>query len=249
MICREKGTEVPETLRLGGVRFAAVSVRREGLLARRDARRAARMLARRGVRQALFPEGYPLAEAFAARGVEPVSPVPLYRASGAAILRCALAQEGICAGRATVCVSARRAEGVVEQAAISMAESVRYLDLQIAVGAEALARRLRREQGVSPRLYGPHETPRSDVTVCFDAPETDGDGLVLRLYDPALPVVFSCPEELRAAARDYPLLSAALYLSGALRPETLTVRAVGDTRSKMLDKRGGNPYNICANMD
>ena len=210
-----------------GARFCIVEAEPGGgFAARRSARRSARLLARRGVREAVFPAEYPFCELFARRGVQPVSPVPLYRATAGEILRACLVQERLDPADAPVAFAAARVTAELARAVWESAGSVRHLTLAVNEGGEALALALRRELGAAVRL-APHgaETDAA-VTLCFDEGPRPARGTVLPLYSPALRVQYALPENIAAPGCAENELLAALLRCGALRPEELSVRSV-----------------------
>lgn len=214
----------PAVRTICGVRFYEVFVSRGAPLREKaSARAAARTLARLGVTRAVFPEAYPCRVVFARRGVGPVSPVPLYRATAAAIARRALTQRGVPPDAATVAFAGERVSRELTAAVWALAAEVRYVTLAVG-GCEALAHALRRERGVAARLVSPGETVRADLTVCFD--EYAAEGCVLPLCDASLRVEYEPPGDVAAAGHASNALLAALYAAGALRAETLAVKSV-----------------------
>lgn len=210
---------------IGGARFLAVTVRRgDGVRAALSARHTARLLQRCGVTRAVFPRGYPHTEHFAARGVLPIEATPLWEALAADIALCALRQCGIEPERATAALCAQTVTRAVENAAETLARSVRYLRLCTERGGWELARTLRRTLGVAVTVEG---ALAADVILLFDAAGAGvtARGVTLPLFDPALtldydaPVLAECPEE------EPEQLLAALCAVGALRRETVTVRS------------------------
>lgn len=218
----EAGAAEPPVRRIASVRFQTVYVLRgDGLRARLSARFAARSLARQGVRQAVFPEAYAWRGIFERRGVSPVSPVPLYRATAAAIVRRYMARRGVEPHRATVAFAAERTSPELYRAVTALAAEVRYVVLAVPSGGEELARRLKRELGVAARLTLPTEAPCADLTVAFSPVPAAGD--VLALYDPALKVEY-------ADALPTPLL-AALWSMGAVDAGSVQVSEIGPSMS------------------
>lgn len=220
VLYREAEQNTPPLRAIRGARLRAVYVAAgSGPRARLSARAAARTLAREGIREAVFPAEYPLTDAFARRGVRPVSPVPLYRATAAAIARRYMAQRGVDPERATVAFAAERVSPELTRAITSLAADVRYIALALPLGGEELARRLRHDLGVAPRLVFPGERLCADLTLCFDARETAGAALAL--YDESLAVAYDAPEDVSNA------LLAALLRTGALDASSLRVSRAG----------------------
>lgn len=198
-----------------GVRFRTVYLSRgTGLYACFLRSLAARTLAREGVRQAVFLVDDAQRELFARHGVMGISPVPLYRATAAAIARRCLTQRGVAPRAATIAFAAEHVTPELRRAVTILAPEVRYVTLAVFRGGEALARTLRCELGVAARVAVPGEALCADLTLCFDPCGTEG----LALYDPALAVDYDdgLPAELLAA----------LWQAGALDAEKLNVREV-----------------------
>ena len=105
-----------EQRNLLGVRVleAAVPGRRQvyGALA---ARRLAAAMARRGVKQAVFPQDFPFAQAFWRRGVLPVNTLELYRALAGRAVKEGMAGLGLAPAETTAAVTAERITGGVEE--------------------------------------------------------------------------------------------------------------------------------------
>ena len=219
-----------EERRIGGVRFAVVRVLRgTGLRARWSARRAARRLARAGVRRVVFPGEFPLLPVFARCDVLPVDEQPLRQAAAAEIVRCVMAQYGVQGARATVVICARRATRAVADCAAALTETVRYLRLCVPEGGEELARRLRFMTGAAVPAQFPPEQPREgDILLCFDDSfdAAQPRGIVLRLADPALRISYHLPGGIEAGESDAVQLLAALYAADRLPEEEVRVTAV-----------------------
>ena len=213
-------------LRMHGVRFLAVSVvRGGGLRAAWSLRRAAGVLRRNGVTQAVFPRDFPDYAAFAAHGIVSVEVRPLREALAADIVRCAMAQAGLAPERAAVALCAARVTRAYAAAAERLARRVRYVRLCTAHGGWELADTLRRTLGaavpVEPSAEG------ADVVLGFD----DSMGrpaarLCLPLYDPALHVEYGAQALNEARGEEPEQLLAAWYASLALRAEDIVVRGV-----------------------
>lgn len=212
--------------RLGGARFLSVGIRRgDGLRALLSRQRAAGALERHGVRQAVFPSELAAFAPFAARGIEPVAVLPLREAAAAAIVRCVMEQEGIAPKRATVALCAAQVTRAYAAAAVSLAPSVRYLQLCTAHGGWELSRSLRSRFGAAaPVLSAPEG---ADIVLCFDAAAelSTVRGLVLPLYDAALCIDYA-PAWTEESGVEPEQLLAALHASLVLRAEELTVTRV-----------------------
>lgn len=190
--------------------------------ARRRAVAGARRLRRLGVRWIVPPEGaggLPWAER---AGVAAVSALPLRQSLAADLARGAMGPGG-CPAVAGDRLTAEMARAVTE-----LALRCRYVLLDVPAGGEELARRLRREYGVS-LLLTPEGAPPPDALVLF-APRPEAEGrarTVLRLYDEAapLPPLLLPPamERQLPPGCDRPRLLSALMGEGALRPGQITV--------------------------
>lgn len=131
-------------------RFFCVRVRCPGgARAYLSARRAAAVLARAGVRHAVFPREYPYVPVFARRGVVPVPVLPLRTALAAEIVRRCLETAGLDPRRTAVACAAGTVSRDFGEAVLLLSGSVRYLALAAQEGGEALARRLLRSRGVA----------------------------------------------------------------------------------------------------
>ena len=217
LVC-DHAAEEPRERTVEGVRFRAVYVTGGGTL-RLSERAAARALARCGVHEAVFLAKRTGRGIFAKYGVVPISPVPLYRATAAAIVRRCLAQRGMDPRRTVLAFAAERVTRELYRALETLSADVRYLALRAPDGA-ALAARLQRERGVAVRLYG-EGAPRADLTVLFDGADAAGDALSL---DDTLCVTYD---------RAYPNeLLTALWRAGALDAGELTVLSVGTAISQ-----------------
>ncbi len=215
-----------EEKRLGGVRFLVAGIRRgDGVRALWSLRAAARALERYGVTQAVFPREFAQYGRFAARGIRPVDVLPLRAAAAAAIVRRAMAQQGIEPGRATAALCAARVTRSYTAAAEALAEDVRYLQLCTARGGWELSQSLRGHFGIAaPVLRAPEG---ADVVLCFDgaADVSAARGVVLPLYDTALRVTYG-DERAEESGGEPEQLLAAWYASLALRAEEICVEKV-----------------------
>ena len=224
----EKGaTSGARELRVHGVRFLGVSVvRGEGLCAAWSQRRAAGILRRNGVTQAVFPQDFPDHAAFAAHGIAPVEVRPLREALAADIVYCAMAQAGLAPEETTVALCAARATRAYAAAAEELARRVRYVKLCTAHGGWELADALRRALGVAAPVERSAEG--ADVLLCFDdsmEPSTVR-GVYLPLYDRALSVEYAVQTADEKSGGEPEQLLAAWFASLALRAEDVTVTGV-----------------------
>lgn len=158
----------------------------------RDARRAARLLSRAGVRRAAFPEAFSSLPAFAAHGILPAEQTPLREARAAALLRLCLRQRGLRPEALTLVLCGAAPSRALAEAVHTLCTRMRYLRLDLDTGGAALAAQLRRTLGVSPRLCAPPSVLRENEAALLFAPRciAPGAGLVLPLYDDALRVTW-----------------------------------------------------------
>ncbi len=219
LVC-DHAAEEPRERVLAGVRFCAVYVAGGNpLRVRLSSRAAARVLARRGVREAVFLAGAAELGIFAGRGITPISAGTLYRATAAAIVRRYLAQRGMDFRRVTLAFAAERVTAELCHTIELLSADVRYLVL-CAPGGAALADRLQLERGVALRLCD-KEPLRADLTIAFDGIETSGAALRL---DDALCVTYDSP---------YPNeLLTVLWRTGALDADRLQVMSVHPPESQ-----------------
>ena len=219
LVC-DHAAEEPRERMVEGVRFQAVYVTGgDTLRARLSQCAAARALARRGVREAAFLAQDVDRAVFANRGIVPISAVPLYRATAAAIVRRYLAQKELSPRDITLAFATERMTPELYRTIESLSADVRYLVLRAPDGA-ALAGRLQRERGVAVRLCD--KVPlHANLTVVFG--NTAAEGNALRLDD-TLRVTYDSP---------YPnVLLAALWRAGALNTDSLTVLSATTAESQ-----------------
>jgi len=181
-----RGLEITRK-RIGGLILLEVRLGQEGrLLERMHARRAAKLLARRGIRETVFPMDYPHMDLFAKRGILPVDVLPLYRAMAPLVIKQKMIRLGIAAGSASAVILAERATAEVGWLLRELAMHIRYVILD-ADGGEDFCMQLQREFGVSViRQPRREQIEQADVLVLLGPPE---EGLkltqpvVFRIYD------------------------------------------------------------------
>ena len=211
---------------LCGVRFCAVYIARgEGMAARLSARRAAKYLKWRRVRQAVFPKDYPHTDIFARFGILPPSDRALRQAKAAEIVRCAMAQRGLRPECARVALLSTVPSAALEAAARELARDVRYLSL-CTPGQERIARSLRWDCGASVYEVQRGDHLASDLAVCFDDVPPPF-GAVLPLAKASLEVEYGT-ETVAGAARgcDENQLICALYAALVRRADEIWVKDV-----------------------
>ena len=211
----EAGAPRIERGRFGDTAVLSVRVpRRGGVRGMFTAYRTAFFLARRRVRLAAFPAGYPYTDIFLRNGIASPDVTRLNLACADQIALLALRQSGRAAENANVALLSRAPSGELHNAAHLLARTVRYLTLRTP-DAETLARALRREYGVAAKVLRGDDAVRADFALSFDAA---GKGCVA-LTDAHLEASYSAAfgEEI---CTDAPLLTA-LFSVGALRTQNL----------------------------
>ena len=212
------------------VHFCTVPLKRGGpaFLLRRRCARAARQLARLGITRAVFPADFACVGEFAAEGVLPADPLPLYRAQAAELVQAALAQRGSDERGVPVAVCADRLTAEVRQAVTALCIRNRYVVLSAPDREGAFCRQLRREYGAPVvQAEGTEQLDRAGVVVLFSARAgLFRDQTVLELYDGGrLPPWQILPEEADSLPEgcDRRQMMGALWTAGALRPGQLRV--------------------------
>ena len=210
------------------VRFCTVPLKQGGpaFLMRRRCSRAARQLVRLGITRAVFPADFAWVGEFAAEGVLPADPLPLYRAMAAELVQAAVVKRGGGARGEPVAVCADRLTSEVRQAVTALCIRNRYVVLSAPDREGAFCRQLRREYGVPiVQAEGAEALDRAGVVVLFSARAGQfRDQAVLELYDGGtLPPWQLLPEEdgCLPAGCDRRQLMGALWSAGALRPGQL----------------------------
>ena len=173
--------------RIGALPVLEVRLGREGRLwERMAARRAAKLLARRGVREVVFPEDYPHQDLFVRRGILPVETLPLYRAMAPLVVKQKMMKLGLSPGTTTAAVSADYVTAEIGALLRALALSVRYVILDGAGGEDCCAQ-LQREYGVSVIRRSSWESlEKADVLVLLRPPkagEKAENPVLLHLYD------------------------------------------------------------------
>lgn len=201
-----------------------------GAVLRRRCVAAGKKLRKRGVTQAVLPEGFPFREELLKCGLRPVSTLALRRSLAADWVRAGLTEKGCPVAGARVAVGAASLTGEVVRTVTELCLRHRYVLLDLPYGGEELCRQLRREYGVS-LLLGPSkdQLEGAEALVLFD-PRTDlslKNPVALRLYDEtqALPPLALPPEaeEALPEGADRGRLVAALREAGALKREQIVL--------------------------
>lgn len=174
---KRRGTELEETC-LHGLPVLRMAVDPEGFWAGHRLHRAAKKMARAGVRRVLVPEEFGHWEKLEQHGLGPVDPCPFLRANAAALSVAALKGSGRAPERSCVALRALKADRAVVLAAEELCTQVRELCIAAPRGGEALRRHLRWEYGMAVR------PDRKDVSgaVRFEAETWEEGGCVLNLF-------------------------------------------------------------------
>lgn len=173
--------------RVAGLMLLEAQLGKENrLLERLYARRAAREMARRGIREAVFPVDYPHGDLFARRGILPVDLLPLHRAMAPLVVKSRMNRMGLSAGTTTAAVAAERMTAEVGKIVRELALSTRYVMLD-APGAEEFCYGLQREYGVSVILSPRRrQLEEADALLLLKPPEEGmrlKQPILLHLYD------------------------------------------------------------------
>ena len=199
----------------GDTAVLAVRVPRgKGLRSLFAAHRAAQLMARRRVRLAAFPAGYPYTDTFLHREITPSNITQLHLGCASQIALSALRQRGIAAENANVALISGKMCRELHGTAHSLARTVRYLTLRTP-DADALAHVLRREYGIAAKVLRESDAIRADLALSFDAAR---EGCIA-LSDAHLETTYSSVLD-GETCTDAPLL-AALLSTGALRTQDI----------------------------
>ncbi len=197
---------------------------------RRRVLAAGKKLRKRGVTQAVLPEGFLFREQLEKCGLRPAGTLALRRSIAADWVRAGLEAAGKPAAGARVAVSAAALTGEAVRTVTELCLRHRYVLLDLPYGGEELCRQLRREYGVS-LLLGPSrdQLEGAEALVLFDS-RTDlslKNPVALRLYDErqALPPLALPPEaeEALPEGADRGQLLAVLREAGALKREQIVL--------------------------
>lgn len=215
-----------------GVNFCAVSIfqgeRTPEFLLRRRLKKAAELLRRRGICQAVFPESFSYGDVFAKCGVFPIDVLPLCRALAPELAWSAAEARGIGAARARIAVCGDRLTAELAWTVTRLCMRSRYLLLAAPDRDGAFCRRVRREYGAAlVQTVDAGQIAAADVCLLFSPREAwQGGNTVLRLYHGAdLPPVclrlLERPERIPPACDRMQML-AALYAADAIRREQIS---------------------------
>ena len=180
--------------------------------------RAARLLARNGVRRVLPSRDFDDWKALERRGLLPIEPLPLYGAMAGELALSALRQAGKEPGRAGIALRGERVDAELARTARLLCPRVRTLIIQVPRGGERLARELYWEFGAAVSPEGEADAvvrfsgriQEGELVLCGPAPELLG----LEIHAPGLRL----PEELEEMS-----VLTALWQAGRLELEQLDI--------------------------
>lgn len=206
----------------------------EGMLHRR-VKSAGQRLLRQGVERVVLPVDVSVSAL--PEGLRPVSTVPLRRALAAEWAGELLRLRDLRPGCARLLVTAGGLSPQVVRAVTELSLRHRYLLLAVPYGGEELARRLRREYGVSVLLDpSPAQQAEADLHIAFDPADHQGGGF-LPLYDETVPLPLLLPPEVEARlpeGAERGQLVSVLWEQGALRPGQVSIRMKSAEKTGVL---------------
>ena len=209
-----------ETVRILDFPFVRITVPQEKnpFLMRWMLRRGAKALRRQGVCQAVIPTEKGFRELMEKEGVFPVSTRKLREEIAAEWVGQILRSRDIGAAQTTVAVEAELLSAEVVRTVTQLSLRHRYVYLLVPRGGEILARRLRREYGVSLQIAPGNG---ADVLVRFGEGERCGKLLTLDVWDESVPlpplILPPNQEQALPAGAERGQLIAALRSAGALK--------------------------------
>ena len=209
-----------ERVQLLGMPVLRVSLASGARWENRRLHRAARLLARQGVRRVLVPPKFNGWQELKKRGLRGVDPVPLYRAMADRLVLTQLERGGVENERACVALRGDYVDADLERTARLLCPKVRTLIIQVEWGGERLTGELYRTFGAAP-----HPEGKPDAVARFSGVGQPGElalcGRSELLGLELAPESLALPEGLEAM----PLL-AALWQSGRLSLEELRVNTI-----------------------
>ena len=199
-------------------------------LQRRRCGAAARQMQKLGVTRAIFPEGFPQTDEFARYGIQPVDPLPMYRAMTGELVQTALEERGQSGQGAVVAVCADHLTAEIRQAVTTLCIRNRYVVLNAPDQNGAFCRQMRREYGAPlVQTNDPAQLDRASVLVLFSPRAGAFSGqTVLELYQggslPPYRLQLGTEEEaaLPQGCHRAQMLGA-LWTAGAIRPEQISI--------------------------
>lgn len=169
------------------------------MLLRRRVRKALGLLRKQGIGRIVTPRDFAWEEERKKEGVHPVTTLSLRRELAADWMDAALLERGMRPAGTKAGVYSDHLTGELVQTVTELSLRHRYVALCVPRGGEELARRLRREYGVSLELARRGEELESAGAVAAFAPMEGVHPLVLRIYDETQPLPgLSLPMEIAA---------------------------------------------------
>lgn len=180
--------------------------------------RAARLLARQGIRRILPLRDFDRWRELERRGLLPVEPLPLYRAMAGELALAVLHRAGKEAGRAGIALRGERVDAELARAARLLCPRVRTLIIQVPRGGEQLARELYWEFGAAVSPEG-----ETDAAVRFSGRGRDGELVLCGPMPQLLGLELKAPGlDLPEEPEPLPVLTA-LWQAGRLELEQLDI--------------------------
>lgn len=230
-----------------GLRFCRINVlrSRSRLIERVRLKKAARYMARSGVRRALFPEGFMAPDLFAKQGIAPSDDTALRRRMAAAITRRVMSDRGVNPSECRILLLGDTMEPALTSALMELALHVRYTMISAGGGGGEVCSVLRREYGVCVlREPGAEQASQAQVVLTFSGARPEGAGNCLWLpfgsvtqaegYVNAAAVIrCSAAPEIEARIAELPCRNAMLSLlleTGALHTNDLEIISVSPDR-------------------
>lgn len=167
-----------EQVTLHGLPVLRATVDPDGFWAGLRMQKAAKKLARAGVRRVLVPEGFRDWEKLGGYGLRPMDPCPFLRANAASLSVAALRRSGRRPERSSMALRALKADRAVVLTAEELCSQVRDLCISVPRGGEELKKHLRWEYGVAVRP----DWGEVGGAVRFDRETWDRGGCVLNLF-------------------------------------------------------------------
>lgn len=156
--------------------------------------RGAQLMRRKGIKECVFPPGFPMKEVFRRRGTLPLDRQPLLREKAG---QWVLAERQANELTGSVALAAERVTEDVARAAELLLKKVGRVELLLIPGAEVLQKRLLRETGASLRLVREEQLSRNETLLSFGYPSAGGQALTLRIGEAGESPRFLLPESLR----------------------------------------------------
>lgn len=218
MLCWSQGRVRLKQARVLGLPVLQAHLQADGYWEERRLNRAARLLARQGVRRVLPLRGFERWDILARWGLTAVDPLPLYRSMGAELALAVLENRGVEPCRGAVALLGEHVDGDLARTARLLCPWVRTLMLGVEYGGERLARELYWEFGAAVSVGD-----EADVRVRFSGPGQPGE-LVLCGVPELLGLELKAPElVLPEELEPMPLLTV-LWQAGRMDVKDLRLR-------------------------